>query len=276
MSGLSRLLAGITTALLLWLSLSVGVARAEGEYITLASTTSTENSGLLAYLLPKFREVSGIDVRVVAVGTGKALRLAEAGDADVLLVHDRESEDRFVAAGYGVERVDVMYNDFVLLGPASDPTGVKGDDVVEGFGRVAASGQPFASRADDSGTHKAEMRLWALVGVDPRPHSGQWYLETGSGMGKTLNVASEKQAYVLSDRATWISFRNKGELELLVEGDPRLFNPYGAILVNPERHPHVKAAAGRKFLAWLVSDDGRQAIEDFRVDGEVLFHPSLH
>ncbi len=241
-------------------------------FITLASTTSTENSGLLAYLTPKFREVTGIDVRVVAVGTGQALRMGRSGDADVVLVHDRASEDAFVAAGYGIERRDVMYNDFVILGPRDDPASIREtSNAPRALAKLAEGRHTFLSRGDDSGTHKAEMRLWALAEVDPRPASGTWYRETGSGMGATLNTASAMNAYTLSDRGTWLSFRNRGDLEILVEGDPPLNNPYGAILVNPERHPHVKAELGRKFVEWLVSDAGQKAIDDFRIDGQQLF-----
>lgn len=269
-SGLRALLA--LAAGLLCLS-PAGSLRAESEFITLASTTSTENSGLLEHILPLFRDQTGIEVRVVAVGTGRALRLARNGDADVLLVHDRESEDRFVAEGHGTGRVDVMYNDFVLLGPPGDPAGVRAQsDVALALASIAEHRCTFVSRGDDSGTHKAELRLWKAAQVDPRPDSGSWYLETGSGMGKTLNVAAEKNAYVLADRGTWLSFKNQGQLEIAVQGDPRLFNPYGAILVSPERHPHVKAEAGRVFIDWLVSDAGRAAIDEFRVNGQVLFH----
>ena len=259
---------------LLGLVLSAGLSQAV-EMITLASTTSTENSGLLEHLLPRFREKTGIVVRVVAVGTGKALRLARAGDVDVLLVHDRASEDEFVAQGYGTDRVDVMYNDFVLVGPASDPAHVKGwTDVAAALDAIAGTRSVFVSRGDDSGTHKAELRLWKAAGIDPHPDSGSWYLETGSGMGKTLNVANEKLGYTLVDRGSWLSFKNREDLEVMVEGDPRLFNPYGAILVNPQRHPHVNEAAGRAFIEWLVSEQGRAAIDGFRVNGQPLFHAS--
>jgi tungstate transport system substrate-binding protein len=269
-NGMLRTALAVSTLLLV--VATAGRLRAESEFITLASTTSTENSGLLAHLLPRFLEASGIEVRVVAVGTGKALRLAQKGDADVLLVHDRASEDRFVAEGYGAERVDVMFNDFVVLGPPGDPAGVKGQpDVAAAFAKIAADRSFFVSRGDDSGTHKAELRLWKAAGLDPRPDSGSWYLETGSGMGKTLNVAAEKNAYALCDRGTWLSFKNPGDLEIVLQGDSRLFNPYGAILVSPARHPHVKAAAGRAFIDWLVSDAGRAAIDDFRVNGQILF-----
>jgi tungstate transport system substrate-binding protein len=247
---------------------------AETPFVTLASTTSTENSGLLADLLPRFRESSGIQVRVVAVGTGQALRLARAGDADVLLVHDRESEEAFVAQGYGLERVPVMANDFILVGPADDPAGVKGmDDIAAALAKIARSRAIFLSRGDDSGTHKAELRLWRAAGIDPAPASGSWYRETGRGMGGTLNTAAGMQAYALADRGTWIAFRNKSDLVLVVEGDPQLENPYGAVVVAPERHPHVKAELAQRFVDWLVSEPGQAAIDAFRVDGEQLFFP---
>jgi tungstate transport system substrate-binding protein len=250
-------------------------ADAEPDFITLASTTSTENSGLLGDLIPQFRARSGIDVRVVAVGTGRALQIAKRGDADVLLVHDRKSEDRFVAEGWGLERRDVMYNDFILVGPAADPAGVRGGkDVPRALESIAAHSLPFVSRGDDSGTHKAELRLWKAAGLDPTEQSGSWYLETGSGMGASLNTAAGMGAYTLADRGTWLSFRNRQGLVLAVEGDPRLANPYGVILVNPARHPHVKEIAARAFVDWLVSAEGQAAIAAFRVAGEPLFRPS--
>lgn len=245
------------------------------EFITMASTTSTDNSGLLDVLLPIYREEKGVEVRVVAVGTGQALRLGERGDVDVVLVHDRRSEDRFMEEGYGEERRDIMYNDFVVVGPKEDPAGVEGaGNVYEALRRIAASKPPFLSRGDDSGTHKAEMRLWEGAGIDPRPSSGTWYRELGSGMGATLNAASASGAYTLSDRGTWISFSNRAGLEIVFEGDPPLHNPYGAMVVSSERHPHVKAAAARDFVAWLASPKGQKAIADFRFDGQVLFHPT--
>ena len=250
-------------------------ARAESPAITLASTTSTENSGLFAHLLPRFTEATGIPVRVVAVGTGQALRIARNGDADVLLVHHRPSEEAFVAEGYGVRRHDIMYNDFVLVGPDADPARLRGlDDAAAALARVAATRAPFASRGDDSGTHKKELGLWAAAGLDPTAASGAWYRETGSGMGATLNAAAGMGAYALSDRATWLAFQNKGDLEVLVEGDARLFNPYGAILVNPLRHPHVHAREGQAFIDWLVSDAGQAAIAAYRLDGRQLFFPN--
>jgi tungstate transport system substrate-binding protein len=257
-----------------WLLISP-FAGAEERFITVASTTSTENSGLFAAILPGFEAKTGIGVRVVAVGTGQALRLASRGDADVVLVHDRASEERFVAEGWGVERFDVMYNDFVLVGPAADPAGVRGwRDAAAALARIAERAAPFASRGDDSGTHKAELRLWRAGGVDPTGASGSWYRETGTGMGATLNTASAMDAYTLSDRATWLSFGNRRGLERLVEGDPNLFNPYGVILVNPERHPTVKAREGQAFIDWLLSDEGQSAIGDFRRGGRALFFPN--
>ncbi len=248
---------------------------AETPAITLASTTSTENSGLFAHLLPRFTGASGIAVRVVAVGTGQALRMARNGDADVLLVHHRPSEEAFVAAGYGVQRHDVMYNDFVLVGPRADPASLRGlDDAAAALARVAATRAPFASRGDDSGTHKKELGLWAAAGLDPSGASGTWYRETGSGMGATLNAAAAMGAYALSDRATWLAFRNQGDLEVLVEGDHRLFNPYGAILVSPARHTHVHAREGQAFIDWLISGAGRTAIAAYRLDGRQLFFPN--
>jgi tungstate transport system substrate-binding protein len=247
----------------------------EERFITLASTTSTENSGLLAAILPEFQAKTGIEVRVVALGTGQALRLARRGDADVVMVHDRAAEDRFVSEGWGVERVDVMYNDFVLVGPKSDPAGIAGwRDAPRGLARIAETRAPFISRGDDSGTWKAERRLWKASGIDPTPESGTWYAESGSGMGATLNTAAGIHAYTLTDRGTWLSFGNRGNLTILVEGDERLFNPYGAMLVNPERHPHVKEADARAFIEWIVSDAGRAAISGFRIHGETLFHPT--
>jgi len=247
----------------------------EERFITLASTTSTENSGLLGAILPEFQAKTGIQVRVVAVGTGQALHLARQGDADVVMVHDRTSEDRFVSEGWGVGRVDVMYNDFVLVGPKSDPAGIAGSrDAPRSLARIAETRAPFISRGEDSGTWKAERRLWEASGIDPSPDSGTWYRESGSGMGATLNTAAGIDAYTLTDRGTWLSFGNRGDLTILVEGDERLFNPYGAMLVNPERHPHVKEADARAFIEWIVSDDGRAAISSFRIHGEALFHPA--
>ena len=246
---------------------------AEERFITLASTTSTEQSGLFRHLIPIFRQDTGIDVRVVAVGTGQALAIGARGDADALFVHDRAGEDRFVADGHGIDRRDVMHNDFVIAGPASDPAGIKGvKDASEAFRRIAAGRAPFASRGDDSGTHRMELRLWQAAGVDPR--SDPNYRELGSGMGPTLNTAAGLDAYVLSDRATWASFQNRQNLVLLVARDPALFNPYGSILVNPAKGPHIKAAEARIWHEWLTSGRGRAAIAGFKVQGEQLFFPS--
>ncbi len=260
---------------MLMVMVACGGAAAEGRFITVASTTSTENSGLFGYLLPLFGKKTGIDVRVIAVGTGQAIRLAERGDADVLLVHHRPSEEAFVAAGFGVERFDVMFNDFVLVGPAADPAAIGGmTDAAAALARIAAARALFASRGDDSGTHKKERSLWRAAAVDVASQSGSWYRETGSGMGATLNAAGAMGAYTLSDRGTWIAFKNKRDLEVLVAGDRRLFNPYGAILVNPARHPHVKADLGGAFIEWLVSAEGQAAIAAYRRDGQQLFFPN--
>lgn len=257
------------------IGLGVGSARAEEPFIVVQSTTSTQNSGLLDFILPGFEAESGIDVRVVAVGTGQAIRNAINGDGDVLLVHARPAEEKFVADGWGVDRRDVMYNDFVLVGPKSDPAKINGgEDAVTALAAIARTEAPFASRGDDSGTHKAERGLWNLSGVDPTTASGEWYRETGSGMGATLNLAAGMDAYALTDRATWLSFGNRGNLEILVEGDPRLFNQYGVILVNPEKHPGVRAAAGQRFIDWLTGPDGQGAIAAYKLGGKQLFFPN--
>ncbi len=246
---------------------------AAGErFITVASTTSTENSGLFRHLLPRFEAATGIAVRVVARGTGQALALGRNGDVDVLLVHDRVAEEKFVAQGYGIDRRDVMYNDFVIVGPRGDPARIAGmTDAPAALARIAAAAAPFASRGDDSGTNRAERRLWRAASIDVEAASGGWYRETGSGMGATLNTASGMNAYALSDRATWIAFANKGELSILVEGDKRLFNPYSVILVNPARHGHIKKADAGRFLDWLTGAAGQAAIDSYRVDGKQLF-----
>ena len=259
-------------ATLFSLTLLAGPAVAEDPFITVASTTSTEQSGLFGHILPLFQEASGIEVRVVAQGTGQALETGRRGDADVVFVHSRPAEDAFVAEGYGVERLDVMYNDFVIVGPGDDPAGIAGGaDAVAAFDAIAAAGAIFASRGDDSGTHQAELRLWAEAGITP---SGDWYRELGSGMGPTLNTSAQLPAYTLADRGTWLSFENRGPLEVVVEGDARLFNPYGVILVNPERHGHVKAEAGQTFIDWLISADGQAAIASYTIGGEQLFFPN--
>lgn len=245
------------------------------EFITVASTTSTENSGLFGFILPKFTEETGIEVRVVAVGTGQAIKNAMNGDADVLFVHHKPSEEKFVSEGFGVERFDVMYNDFVIIGPGGDPAEVKGmDNVAAALKKIADAQAPFASRGDDSGTHKKELSLWKEAGVDVSAASGSWYRETGSGMGATLNVASGMGAYLMSDRATWLNFGNKGGLEIVVEGDSKLFNQYGIILVNPEKHAHVKADAGQKFVDWVISDAGQKLIGEYQINGQPAFFPN--
>jgi tungstate transport system substrate-binding protein len=257
------------------LGLTFGPVVAQDQFITVASTTSTENSGLFGELLPKFRKETGIEVRVVAVGTGQAIKLAENGDADVLFVHHKPSEEKFVADGFGVERHAVMYNDYVIVGPVSDPAGIKGSkDVADAFQEIAAAEAPFASRGDDSGTHKAELALWGEAGIDTAGASGTWYRETGSGMGPTLNTAAGMDAYALTDRGTWLSFDNRQNLEIAVEGDPRLFNQYGIILVNPEKHPHVKTELGQKFIDWVISDEGQEAIGAFEINGQQAFFPN--
>jgi tungstate transport system substrate-binding protein len=248
---------------------------AEDRYITVASTTSTEASGLFGHILPMFEEETGIEVRVVAVGTGQAIKVAERGDADVLLVHHKPSEEAFVEQGYGVKRHPVMYNDFIIVGPGEDPAGIEGmDDASQALATIAEAETPFASRGDDSGTHKKELGLWEEAGIDVAANGGSWYRETGAGMGRTLNTAAGMNAYALADRGTWISFDNRQDLELLVEGDPDLFNPYGVILVNPEKHDHVKTEMGQRFIDWLTSEEGQEAIAGFRLRGQQLFTPN--
>jgi tungstate transport system substrate-binding protein len=252
--------------------LAAAGAQAGERFITVASTTSTEQSGLFGHLLPLFQRDSGIEVRVVAVGTGQALKLGERGDADALLVHDRGGEDKFVAEGYGIDRRDVMYNDFVIVGPKADPAGIKGlASAVQAFQRIAAAKAPFASRGDDSGTNRSELRFWKAGGIDVK---GQpWYRELGQGMGPTLNTAAGLDAYSLTDRGTWASFKNRQNLMILVEGDKALFNPYGSILVNPAKHPGIKAADARLWHEWLTGPKGQAAIAAFKIDGEQLFFP---
>jgi len=258
-------------ALLLALS---GRAMAD-PFILVQSTTSTQNSGLYDALLPQFTSVSGIEVRVVAVGTGQAIKNARNCDGNVLLVHAKPAEEKFVAEGYGVARTDLMYNDFVIVGPSTDPAGVAGrDDAKAALATIRAAGAPFASRGDDSGTNKKELALWEAAGIDPAAESGTWYRETGTGMGTTLNIAAGMGAYTLTDRATWIAFANKGDLKILVEGDPALFNQYGVILVSPAHCPNVKVAEGQVFIDWLLSDAGQAAIAAYRRDGQQLFFPN--
>jgi tungstate transport system substrate-binding protein len=264
-----------TLAAILAVAAAIATATAQERHIVVASTTSTEQSGLFGHLLPLFTRKTGIEVRVVAQGTGQALQTGMRGDADALLVHDPQSERKFVEEGFGVKRHPVMYNDFVLVGPANDPAGVEGvKDASVALSKIAASGALFASRGDDSGTHKAELRLWTAAGVDPKGRS--WYRETGSGMGPTLNTAAGLGAYALSDRGTWLAFANKQDLALLVEGDRRLFNQYAAILVSPEKHPHVKADLAQAFIDWLISPEGQRAIAEFKIGGQQLFFPNAN
>ncbi len=253
----------------------VNAAAEKSPFITLSSTTSTENSGLLAHLIPRFRQKTGIDVRVIAVGTGRALLLGKRGDVDLVLVHHQASEQKFIEHGFGVERRDVMYNDFVIVGPTRDPANVNGlTTSIAALRQIYAHAAAFVSRGDDSGTHKKELELWSLAGIDVQPHSGTWYRETGTGMGATLNIANGMRAYTLADRGTWLSFRNRGELTLFVENDPPLFNQYGIILINPQRHPHIKFKEAKLFADWLTSDEGQQAIAGFTLAGQQLFFPN--
>src|SRR5215510_8386007 len=269
-----RIILLLSIALSYIVASTLSVVAAE-RFMMVASTTSTENSGLFQFLLPLFQRDTGIEVRVVAVGTGQAIELAQRGDADVLFVHHKPSEEKFVADGFGVARFEVMYNDFVVVGPRTDPAGVHGmTDVVAALTKVAAAHAPFVSRGDDSGTHKLELSLWQAAGVDVAAASGTWYREAGAGMGATLNTASGLEAYSLTDRGTWLSFTNRGNLAILVEGDSRLFNQYGVMLVNPKKHPHVKATDGQTFIDWLLSDKGQQAIAAFRIEGEQAFFPN--
>lgn len=264
-------------SLLLWASplLLAGGAQGEERFITVASTTSTEQSGLFSHLLPRFTEASGITVRVVAVGTGQALKIGMQGDAEALLVHDRVGEERFMAEGYGRDRRDVMYNDFVIIGPAADPAKIAGlKDAAEAFRRIAAASATFASRGDDSGTHRSELRLWKAAGVDLKATGGRWYRELGSGMGPTLNTAAGLNAYVLSDRATWANFHNRQELTILAQGDPVLRNPYGSLLVAEGKLVPAKAADAVLWHQWLTGSAGQAAIASYQINGEQLFFPS--
>ena len=265
-------LAGLATATLL--AVLPLTTQAQAPSIVVASTTSTEQSGLFGHILPQFKQASGIDVKVVALGTGQALDVGRRGDADVVFVHDAAAEQKFVDEGHGIEHRKVMYNDFVLIGPKDDPAGTKGKDITAALQKLATGNGNFVSRGDKSGTHAAELRYWKAAGIDLDAIKGPWYRDTGSGMGPALNMAASSNAYILSDRGTWLAFRNKGDLAILVEGDTRLFNQYGAILVNPAKHPHVKAADGQRFIDWLVSPAGQQAIADYKIGGEQLFFPN--
>jgi tungstate transport system substrate-binding protein len=268
--------AWIAAAVIAAVLLAVSTPAPAQDFIIVASTTSTEQSGLFKHLLPEFRKATGIEARVVAVGTGQALDMGRRGDADVVFVHDPAAEQKFLAEGFGVKRYAVMYNDFVIVGPNADPAKAKGNDVIAALKKIEAAKAPFASRADKSGTHAAELRYWKMAGIDPSGFNPKaaWYNETGSGMGPTLNTASGMNAYALADRGTWLSFKNRGDLVILVEGDTKLFNQYGVMLVNPAKHPHVKKDLGQKFIDWLISPVGQAAIAAYRIEGEQLFFPN--
>jgi tungstate transport system substrate-binding protein len=269
----SRILA-LAFAIILGTAAGVAPAFAEDRSIVVASTTSTQDSGLFSYLLPIFKAKTGIEVKVIAQGTGQALDTARRGDADVVFVHAKPQEERFVADGFGVKRFDVMYNDFVLIGPKSDPAGARGKDITTALKAIETKGTSFVSRGDRSGTHAAELALWKQAGIDIASAKGAWYREIGQGMGAALNTASAMNAYVLSDRGTWISFKNRGDLDIVVEGDKRLFNQYGVMLVNPEKHPSVKKELGQAFVDWLISPEGQAAIANYGIDGQQLFFPN--
>ena len=272
---IGRRLAGALVALLCAAGAAAPLAAfAQDKSIVMASTTSTEQSGLFPYLLPAFKAATGIDVHVVAVGTGQAIDIGRRGDADILFVHDRAAEEKFVADGFGLKRSDVMYNDFVLVGPASDPAGVKGHDIVAALTKLASTKSPFISRGDKSGTNAAELRYWKDAGIDAPATRVAGYKECGCGMGPALNIASQADAYLLTDRGTWLSFKNRGNLVILVEGDRRLFNQYGVIVVNPAKHPHVKVQLAQAFADWVVSPAGQQTIASYKVGGEQLFFPN--
>jgi tungstate transport system substrate-binding protein len=252
-------------------------ASAQDKSIVVASTTSTQDSGLFGHILPLFKAKTGIDVKVVAQGTGQALDTARRGDADVVFVHAKSQEEKFLSEGFGVKRYPVMYNDFVLIGPKADPAGVKGGkDIVAALKTIKAKNAPFISRGDRSGTHSAELRLWKAADIDIAKDKGPWYKEIGQGMGAALNMASASNSYVLSDRGTWLHFKNRGDLAVLVEGDKRLFNQYGVMLVNPKKHANVKADLGQQFIDWLVSPEGQQAIAGYKINGDQLFYPNAN
>ncbi|TMH20611.1 MAG: extracellular solute-binding protein [Betaproteobacteria bacterium] len=250
-------------------------ALAQEKFIVVASTTSTEQSGLFGYLLPIFQKKTGIQVRVVALGSGQALDLGRRGDADVVFVHARSAEEKFLAEGHGVRRFDVMYNDFVLIGPRADPAKISGGrDILDALKKIKAASAPFVSRGDRSGTHIAELDLWKLAGIDIATEKRPWYRDTGQGMGPALNTAAAMNAYILADRGTWISFKNRGELAIAVEGDKRLFNQYGVMLVNPAKHPNVKTDLGQAFVAWVISPEGQKTIAEYKIGGKQLFFPN--
>jgi tungstate transport system substrate-binding protein len=255
--------------------LATAPAHAQDKSIVVASTTSTQDSGLFGHILPLFKAKTGIDVKVISQGTGQALDTGRRGDADVVFVHARPQEEKFVADGFGVKRSPVMYNDFILVGPKSDPAGAKGKDIVAGLKAIKDKAAPFISRGDKSGTHAAELALWKIAGIDVAgADKGPWYKEIGQGMGAALNTASASNAYTLADRGTWLSFKNRGDLAITVEGDNKLFNQYGVILVNPTKHPHVKKEPGQAFIDWLISPEGQKAIADYKINGEQLFFPN--
>src|SRR6478736_906185 len=262
------------TALCVGAAAAYAPAIAEDRSIVVASTTSTQDSGLFGYLLPIFKAKTGIEVKVIAQGTGQALDTARRGDADVVFVHAKSQEEKFLAEGFGVKRFDVMYNDFVLIGPKGDPAGVKGNDIETALKTIQAKGVPFVSRGDRSGTHAAELSLWKQAGIDLAAGKGPWYREIGQGMGAALNAASGMNGYVLSDRGSWISFKNRGDLQIVVEGDKRLFNQYGVMLVNPEKYPSVKKELGQAFVDWLISLEGQAAIAGYKIGGQQLFFPN--
>ena len=267
-----RLLIAVTASFVF-----AGHATAQDKSIVVASTTSTQDSGLFGHILPMFKAKTGIDVKVVAQGTGQALDTARRGDADVVFVHAKPAEEKFLSEGFGVKRYPVMYNDFVLIGPKADPAGIKGSkDIVAALGAIKAKGADFISRGDKSGTHQAELNLWKVAGIDIAKDKGPWYKEIGQGMGAALNTASASNAYVLADRGTWLSFKNRGELGIAVEGDKRLFNQYGVMLVNPEKHPSVKKDLGQQLIDWLVSSEGQKAIAEYKINGEQLFYPNAN
>lgn len=262
-------------AALAFLTAGTLVAVAQDKSIVVASTTSTQDSGLFDYLLPLFKAKTGIDVKVIAQGTGQALDTARRGDADVVFVHAKAQEEKFLSEGFGVKRYDVMYNDFVLVGPKGDPAGIKGNsDITAAFEAIKIKQAPFVSRGDKSGTHSAELKLWKEAGIDLDAAKGEWYRDIGQGMGAALNTAGAMNAYVLSDRGTWLSFKNRGDLEVVVEGDKRLFNQYGVMLVNPEKFSTVKADLGQNFIDYLVSEEGQKAISEYKIDGQQLFFPN--
>jgi tungstate transport system substrate-binding protein len=251
-------------------------AYAQEKSIVVASTTSTQDSGLFGYLLPIVKEKTGIVVKVLAQGTGQALDTARRGDADVVFVHAKSAEEKFLAEGFGVKRYPVMYNDFILIGPKDDPAGIKGQDILTALQAIKTKGAPFISRGDRSGTNIAELALWKDAGIDITKDKGPWYKEIGQGMGAALNMASASNAYVLSDRGTWLAFQNRGDLAILVEGDKRLFNQYGVMLVNPAKNPHVKKDLGQQFIDWLISPEGQKVIADYKIDGQQLFYPNAN